>query len=430
MAYPQMPVSDMLTPNAPEARGSDPNYFQSAPGLILPQPPQPGLANVSGGLAMPQGQDFANVTDPQLNPGPDIPQTTSPKQSKSRPTGGSGAPRRSLPASARGSDMNRDDQSMNFTTSGSWAGTRNPSSTTAQNPAAAGLAPQAARGQQRSRQSNGRVPTDPPQMRESTSQPASSKPAAVQQVPPVQQSPTMAAAMQAQARTSPFQAAGHQRTHSRQSQRTQSDTPNADQSTMARGFHPPAQTQPVNQGNNNDLVASSNYNNYGRYLGTNAAAEDQQGNRIAYEPISQQQTTAPAASSYPAYEYGRGNTSSTTMAAQSFNPSNSNMTNSQWSGSQTQSTRSSYDKSSGYNTAGPYTQAPASGHSSASLHNFDMRASAQKRSSAGAATAMNKQQQQQQSNYPPYPSQSQSHDQQMGQHGSWNYFGSNGQGWL
>ena len=256
----------------------------------------------------------------------------------------------------------------------------------------------------------------------------------------------MVAAMQGQARTSPFQAAGHQRTHSRQSQRTQTGTPNADQSTMARGFHPPAQTQPVNQGNNNNLVASSNYNNYGRYLGTNAATEDQQGNRIAYEPISQQQTTAPAASSYPAYDYGRGSTSSTTMATQSFNASNSNMTNTQWSGSQTQPTRASYDKPSGYNTAGPHTQAPASGHSSASLHNFDMRASAQKRSSAGAATAMNKQQQsqqaqqaqqpqqpqqqQQQSNYPPYSSQSQPHDQQMGQHGAWNYFGSNGQGWL
>ena len=260
----------------------------------------------------------------------------------------------------------------------------------------------------------------------------------MQQVPQAQQSPSMVAAMQAQARTSPFQAAGHQRTHSRQSQRAQSGMPkNADQSTT-RGFHPPGQSRPVNQASN-DLVASSNYNNYGRYLGTNtAAAEEQQGNRIAYEPISQQQTTAPAASSYPAHDYGRSSTS--TNMAQSFNPSNSNnmTTASQWSGSQSRSSQS-YDKPSGYSTSS-YAQPAPSSHSSASLHNFGMRASAQKRPSSGAAAMSNKQPQQpqqpqqqpqqQQSNYPHYSSQSQSHDQQMGQHGGWNYFGPNGQGWL
>lgn len=369
----------MLTPSAQHLHqvGNDSSYFGSGSGLDLPQPPaaqQP--APHHSGLALPQPVQPPDITQ-------EPPLVTSPRQQRAKAkSAAAAAARRSLPTGAAESATN--DANMNASaphpSSGSWAAVNtqqvnsNPAMTT-------GLAQQAARNQQRSRQSNnGRKPTDSPQLNDNIARPASNPQQPRQQVPKAQQSSSLLAAMQAQARTSPLQ--NGQRADSRQGQRNQSRTPNADQNT-ARGYQPPPQSS-------NDLAGSANHNNFGRYSGSNPPASDAN-SRAPYEPYD---FSNAGSNSYPAYDYNRSTTS----------------------------TSRPQDRSSGYSTASSYQQNPTS---TASLQNFDMRGSSQKRVSTGSKQP-----------YSQYGSQ-QSQDQQMGQPGwnNFNYsgsnqFGSTNSGWM
>jgi hypothetical protein len=94
---------------------------------------------------------------------------------------------------------------------------------------------------------------------------------------------------------------------SRQSLRAQSGTPTGDQSGYRTPTSQAAQTMADLRGaDNSNLVASTSYNNFGRYGHGSTSSVDQSANCIAYQPYSQQQeTTAMSATSYPAFEYSQ-----------------------------------------------------------------------------------------------------------------------------
>lgn len=412
-----MPVADMLTPSTEvlHQAGNDSNYFQSGTGLALPQPPvaQQSTGHPAG-LVLPQAQP-QSIQEPLMTATSKGAKITSPKQNrKSKAT--TAAARRSLPARTS-VEANISDHNMDTAASQPMEGSSAAVNTQTSNNNSAlssSLTQQAARNQQRSRQPNRRMATDSPQLNDSMAQ--HTIPTVRQQVPQAQQSPRMLAAMQAQARTSPLQNA-QQRTDSRQGQRGQSRTPNADQN-VTMGYKPLPQAT-------NDLVASSNHSNLGCYSNGNAPATGAN-NRIAYEPYSWQQSLPAASNSYPAFDYSRNTSASMSMnnpstMATSYNSTNS--TNNQWSGSQSRSSRTQ-DRNAGHSNTNSYQQnAP----NPASLQSSDMRGSAQKRVGSGS---INKQ------DYPQYGSQ-QSQEHQMGQPGwnNFNYsggnqFGSTGSGWM
>lgn len=439
-SYSQMPVANMLTPSteqppAPSLHAPEATYFQSASGLVLPQPNMTHISQhaLSGGsdLVLPQGQPVYN-NDPQPQVDPTLPepvphtstpQIPSPNPNNRKPKGSVGGSRRSLPTGSTHGGMDQGHQPTQPTaasaSAASWMGGHNQPTSTAPNTTISPTLAQQAVRNQRSRQSNQRMGTDSPQLGDGVVQPAVSQAATMQQVPQAQQPSTMAPV---QGRTTSYQAPNHQRTNSRQSQRAQSRTPNSD-SQQATGFRPPAaQHRATRDGNSrgqaNDLVASTNYNQYRRYSGTNTAS--QSANRIPYEPYTQQQTTAPATTTYPAYDHGRSTSTTMSLAnPTSMAPSYTGnvSTADQWSRSH--STRP-YEKGTNHDGANTYAQSTSTQNAAAAPHNFDMRASAQNRRGPGGA--MTKQQSQ---SYSPYTSQSQPHDHQLNQNqpSGWNYFG-------
>ena len=413
----QMPVATMLTPNEGSHLGTTnhahpnaapPTYFQSASGLVLPQ------ANM---MQAPQQQH------PEAN-GSAVQQSTSGRDSLTARS----PSRRSLPMGSPQTEHSGTEKSYGETLS---AATNNwPGFGTTDQPAAFAQQPQ--KSQRRPGQSNRRVPTASPQMRDATAQPLNNTTEPPRTVTPAQSSPGMLAALQAQARRSPFQASGHERTDSRGSRRSQTQTPNATEQPLSHGFHPPAtgpttsNTRARNQGN--DMAASSNYNMFGRHSGGSSDMNDPSSSRIGYEPYSHQRQHQ--AASYPSVDYRNVVTTSAPFYASTTTTSSAD----QWSGGSAHASRS-YDKTGDYMATGSYghganapsaqPQAPSS-----SLRSLNMATTAQQRPNS---RVVNKQ-----GGYPSFPSQQQPGAQPMGHQGDWPYmntgnansYPSNGSGWL
>lgn len=410
-----MPVADMLTPSGGQLQqsGNDPDYFQSASGLVLPQPPvaQQATTSHASGLVMPQPEP-QNMQESHMSASSSRGRIPSPVQRRSSKA--TAAARRSLPTGLPATEANLKHPNLSIASpqlNGSSEAVTNTPVPDENVAVSSGLAQQAARNQQRSRQSNRRMPADSPQLNDNMAQPVGNVQQTRQKGSLAQQSPKMLAAMQAQARTSPLHS-GHHRADSRQSHRGQSRTPNAEQDS-ARGFQAPSQS--------NNLTAASSNSNIGRYPSGRPSANDSN-SRIAYEPYSWQQTTAPASSSYPAYDYNRNTATSVSLSNHAtMAPSYSSSTS---AAPQYSRTSQPQDGNTGYGSTGSY---PQNLTGASSLQNFDMRGTAQKRVSSGST---NKQ------GYSQYGSQ-QSHEQQMGQPGwnNFNYsggnqFGSTGSSWM
>lgn len=456
MSYSQMLVADMLIPNAPEAHSLQPSYFPSSSRLSIPHADPSHVSHqalsTASGLALPHG-NMHHPPEPQttsnstMSMQADVSTTQADQLKKqNRVSGASGdTPQRSLPSHPASSSVTQDSsQYLNSAaSSASWMVDNAAQSSTSISAVSPTLTHQAVRNSQRPRQPGQLIPTDSPQLRDNLAQPVvNDTQVTMRQAQPAQQSPSLVAAMHAQARTPPFHGTGHQRTNSRQGHRAQTRTPNADQS-VARGYRSPAAHHQsmsdsiVSRTQANDLVASSmNYNNYGRNHGANSAANDHSSNRITYESYTQQQSTAPSASSLLAYDYSR--TPATTMSmsnpaatavSNSYNTTTPAGTN-QWSGSQSRAPRT-YDTTATFNTSSSRSQQTQSSTSnqasSATLHNFNMRGSTQlKRQTPPANSSMSKKP----NNYSQYSllSQQLTNDQQMNNNPAWYGFSGNNSG--
>ncbi|KAI6781417.1 uncharacterized protein J7T54_002310 [Emericellopsis cladophorae] len=404
-SYNQMPVADMLTPSVDPPHGHDQEgYLDAGAHLNMAQSAYPALPDSS-----------LNTTSDTVMASA---KTVSPGKGRHRLKTSAGSPsQQSLPQGSGGHGTAAVGSGSSWMAGNNVATANSSSSSNNKNHNNTTMSPilaqQAMLGQQQARQSSPLMSTNSPQLRDNAAQPAHHNNTTPTQA---QQSPQMMAAMQTQARRSPFQAQQQQRAMSQHGQRAHTRTPNAD--ALSRAYPPHAPTQPIQQAApppNNDLVASSAYNDYGRYAGNNAAANDAS-HRIAYEPYSQQErtTAAPTSTSYPAFDMSRGG--STTMSMNAAATTMASTHNSQestagpWSGS----SRSSqpHDRASGFGSSGSYGQPTTD---SALLSNFDMRANSQNRGRAGYATQT----------------------QPVGSQGPWSYFGgpennsgSNGSGWV
>lgn len=460
-----MPVADMLTPSVEHAPrepvAAQTNYFQSASGLALPQVemassiPQQDLHGVSYKTGAPQTtQPFEqNQVQPQAQT-----VTTSPVQKKRAAKGSAAASRRSLPSAPAHNDSPTMAVVNPTHTSGWSAANAAIPSTTA--PTVSPQLSQSTTTRRGTRQSNNRMSTD------STfgmQQAAALSQAALYQQPQtdtrqlrdnpqqatnVQQattqphhSPTVAAAVQAVHRTSPFQLGDLPRTKSRQSQRAQTRTPVANQSAT-QPYQPPAevnrQTNPTSSSATRQAPSQtsnvSGYNDYGRYPSANTTTSHQSTQQPSYDSYSQQRTNSTAApAAQPAQKPSRNAAIARSMASQppssvaNSYPSNPSTSN-QWSGSPSHNTRSYSNNTPSYNaynanTNVPYTQPPStSTAATTSLQNFNMRSSASQQPARSDASY-----DQQQQGYSTYSSQGTNQQNQQNQstnqHPSW-YFNS------
>lgn len=295
--YPQVPVADMLTPNvdvqqpsySQVMRNPRPPYFQSASGLVLPQPEEPPVSQqmhtASSGLVLPQGTvhfpplaaQTADALLPRLDPngngGDAVQQLASPKQGAQRAKG----------ARPTGSSRTRshEDAPASPRAVFAWPGGVNPGGQTA---AAAPTSPpvhQRAVGGHGAWASNQRRPAGSPQLHDAV--------ALSQAALEHQRQAQVSAAMQASSGPPP---SSHPpdgpRAASRQGQRAPTPAPEpaavADAGSGARAAAPDPDDTPV-------------YNGYGRYPD---GLPSEQANRIGYDPYSYRREP------YPAYDYGRG----------------------------------------------------------------------------------------------------------------------------
>ncbi|GJN67108.1 ATP-dependent DNA helicase II subunit 1 [Purpureocillium lilacinum] len=335
-AYPQVPVSDMLTPSADAhnhgAQGTSAGpYFQSASGLALPLPEEPSvpqqLYSSGTGLVLPQGtMYYPPPMEPTIdtaalqagNNGANL-ATASPKQAKQQAKNS----RRSLP-SAQASLQARDNTSVRHSNASAWASSvaQNSHDPAAQT-AATSMQQQRAASTHRSRGSTSRIQGQSPRLQDA----ASLSQAALEHQ---RQTPVANLAMQAEAtRSASAQSAERPRAASRQAQRAQAGTPRGTR-TAASAFQPPplsVQQQPQaaepavdnsashhRTGSASNMNSSTAFQSFGRYA-DHQAAPAASAERITYEPYSYQRTTPAAAPAYPAYDYGHGATQSATAAA-------------------------------------------------------------------------------------------------------------------
>lgn len=464
-SYGQMPVADMLTPSVEHAPrepvAAQPNYFQSASGLALPQVemassiPQQDLHGVSYKTGAPQTtQPFEqNPVQAQAQP-----VTASPVQKKRAARGSAAASRRSLPSAPAHNDSPTMAVVNPTHTSGWSAANAAVPSTTA--PTVSPQLSQSTTTRRGTRQSNNRMSTDSTfgmqqaaalsqvalyqqpqtdtrQLRDNPQQATNVQQATTQP----HRSPTVVAAVQAVHRTSPFQLGDLPRTKSRQSQRAQTRTPVANQSAT-QAYQPPAEVnrQPNPIGSSATRQAPSQtsnvsgYNDYGRYPSANTTTSHQPTQQPSYDSYSQQRTNSTAApAAQPAQKPSRNAAIARSMASQppssvaNSYPSNPS-TSSQWSGSQSHNTRSYSNNTPSYNahnanTNVPYTQPPStSTAATTSLQNFNMCSSASQQPARSDASF-----DQQQQGYSAYSSQGTNQQNQQNQstnqHPSW-YFNS------
>lgn len=388
-----MPVADFLTPNveAPEAQ-SQPAYLQRPSGLVLPQPDLPRMSEMAlssaSGLILPPGRNYDSTQQPASTVAPTQPhepsvtETASPKQSKGRARISAGD-RRGLPGGP--AQQPQGSPVVNPSGTAGWRGVNNvPPRAAPANTTLTMQQQQPARNQPRG--SVNKPANDSMDAREGIRQAAALSQAAVHR----QQSPSVAAATQSQARASPFQAADNPRSKSRQSQRAQSRTPHGGQS-KARDFQTPTAPPPHPQATHDattrqvaaGLTEMAGYNNYGRFPEAGAAA-DTSSNRIAYEPYAHQKSAADG-SSYPSFDYSRNTASTMSMQGQSTTkmaPSYSNNAHSE-------SWMSSQHRDHGQ---GSYGEDSNTSETPAAMQNFNLRTANQSsRSDLGSLNQRNQQ---------------------------------------
>ncbi|UNI22014.1 hypothetical protein JDV02_007942 [Purpureocillium takamizusanense] len=341
-AYPQVPVSDMLTPSADaQSQGTHGApagpYFQSAASdLALAMPDEPSVSQqlypTGSGLVLPQGtMYYPPPMEPTIdtaalhanNGGANL-TVASPKQAKQQARNS----RRSLP-SAQSNLQAENSPPVRHSTASAWAssmgqGTHDPA---AQTTAPSMPQQQRAASAHRSRGSTSRIPAHSPRAQDAV---ALSQAALEQQ----RQSPVANMAMKAEAtRSASVQSAERPRAASRQTQRAQAGTPRGARPATSAFQPPPLSVQQQQQpqapepvvnhsGGHHRADSTSNMNNnstafqsFGRYAdnqvrsATVASAE-----RITYEPYSYQRTASAAAAAYPTYDYAHGTTQSATTA--------------------------------------------------------------------------------------------------------------------
>lgn len=392
-SHTHVPVADLLTPNAePSNAQTQPTYFQQPQSLGLSQMSGQALSSASG-LVLPHGQQYDSTQNRQAPiiaaPQSDatVSHTASPKQSKRKAGASASKNRRSLPSGP--AQQSQASPAVRPLGNAGW-----PSANNVQPPVAPSstISPTVQHRQQHSRGSNRGLRTDSPEVREGLRQAA-----AVQR----QNSPSVAAATQPEARVSPFQLADNPRSKSRQSLRAQSRTPHAQ--SNARTFQTPTAPPPHPQAGHDaatrqvaaDLTDMATYDPYARHS-DNGTTNDASNTRIGYEPYAQQKSAANA-SSFPSYDYSRNNATTMSMAGQTATTmapvQYSNGTNADsWTGSQNRDAQeNAHGGGATYN--GP-NYGPGSGNNEnpAPLHSFNMRAANQStRSDLGSLNQRNQQ---------------------------------------
>ena len=447
----------MLTPSVEHAPRESvvpqPHYFQSASGLALPQPDGSSSIRPQSLHADPYNAGVPPTTQTtEQHQVPAHTDTATSTQRKRATRGSAAASRRSLPSGPPGT-ISPSMTSVNAQPVSDWSGVSNATIPATNTATVSPQLPQPTVARQRTRQSNKRMSTDisygmqqaaalsqaalyqqpqteSHQLRDNTQQTANAPQTTMQP----QQSPTVAAAIQAAHRTSPFQLGELPRTRSRQSQRTQTRTPVANQSA-ARDYQasPDLNRQAnVNTSNTTQQTAAqtsglTGYNDYGRYSSANTTSH-QSTQQPTYDSYSQQRASSNTSSAArPAEKPSRNAAIARSMASQppstmATSYSSNTPTSSQWSGSQSHNTRSYSNNTSSYSTNTSYTQAPTSSTTSTSHQNFNMRGSTAQQP-ARSDTSYSQQQQQQ--GYPAYSSQgTQQQNQSTNQHNNWYFNGS------
>ncbi|KAF7546578.1 hypothetical protein G7Z17_g8327 [Cylindrodendrum hubeiense] len=216
------------------------------------------------------------------------------------------------------------------------------------------------------------------------------------------QPPTTSAAMLAQARVSPFQAANAPRAKSRQGQRAQSRTSVGDQ-TVTRGYQPPADRNQRTRADNGyhtpDHMGGTKHSDWGRSgTTTNSMANHQSSQKSDHGPYPQPpgasslSQIADASSRIAKIAISMSSQAPSTMAT-SYQTSSS----SQWSGSPNKNERS-HNSTSTYQSQNTYSQPSSSRSGSASRQNYNTQGSTQPTRSEDNSFSH---QQQSYSQYPP-----------------------------